>query len=69
MVLDDVQLKLSEFLSSQASRASTKFHIFSETLKIQAGLPNEKLSNFFDKSQPLLIVFSFYNLYQLKSSR
>jgi len=28
MVLDDVQLLLSEFLSSQASRASTIFHIF-----------------------------------------
>jgi len=28
MVLDDVQLKFSEFLSSYASRASTKFHIF-----------------------------------------
>jgi len=28
MVLDDVQLCFSEFLSSQAGRASTKFHIF-----------------------------------------
>jgi len=28
MVLDDVQLKFSEFLSSQASRASEKFHVF-----------------------------------------
>jgi len=28
MVLDDVQLIFSEFLSSQASRASTKFHVF-----------------------------------------
>jgi len=28
MVLDDVQLNFSEFLSSQASRASAKFHIF-----------------------------------------
>jgi len=28
MVLDDVELKLGEFLCSQASRASAKFHIF-----------------------------------------
>jgi len=28
MVLDDVELLFSEFLSSQAGRASTKFHIF-----------------------------------------
>jgi len=28
MVLDDVQLLFSEFLSSQASRASENFHIF-----------------------------------------
>jgi len=28
MVLDDVQLKFSEFLSSHASRASAKFHDF-----------------------------------------
>ena len=52
MVLDDVQLEISEFLSSQASRASTKFHIFSVSLKNSGGLPQEKLSMFLDKSQP-----------------
>jgi len=52
MVLDDVLLLLSEFLSSQASRASTKFHLFSVSLKIQVGLSQEKLSKFLDKSQP-----------------
>ena len=52
MVLDDVQLKFSEFLSSQAGRAAVKFHIFSVSLKNQEGLPDEKLSKFLDKSQP-----------------
>ena len=52
MVLDDVELTFSEFLSSQASRASTKFHIFSVSLKNQVGLSLEKLSEFLDKSQP-----------------
>jgi len=33
MVLDDVQLKLSVFLSSQASRASENFTFFSVSLK------------------------------------
>jgi len=41
-----------KFLSSQASRASTKFHIFSVSLKTQEGLTQEKLSNLIGKSQP-----------------
>jgi len=44
MVLDDVQLKFSEFLSSKASRASTKFHIFSVSLKNSGGfIPGETI--------------------------
>jgi len=44
MVLDDVQFKFSEFLSSQASRASKKFHIFSVSLKISGGfIPRETI--------------------------
>ncbi len=53
MVLDDVQLYFGEFLSSQASRASTKFHIFNVSLKTQEGfLTHEKLSKFLVKSPP-----------------
>jgi len=66
MVLDDVQLIFSDFLSSQASRASTKFHIFSVSLKISGGFFHEKLFKFLDKSQPLLIVFLLTSPYQLK---
>jgi len=40
------------FLSSQASLASTKFHVFSVSLKNQVGFSQEKLSIFSDKSQP-----------------
>ena len=44
MVLDDVQLKISEFLSSQASRASTNFTFFSVSLKKSGGfIPGETI--------------------------
>ncbi len=47
MVLDDVQLLISEFLSSQASRASRKFHIFSVSLKNSGGfIPRETIDFF-----------------------
>ena len=53
MVLDDVQLKSSEFLSSQASRASDNFTFFSVIVKkTQVGLSREKLSTISDKSRP-----------------
>jgi len=44
MVLDDVQLKFSEFLSSQASRASENFTFFSVSLKNSGGfIPRETI--------------------------
>jgi len=44
MVLDDVQYLISEFLSSQASRASIKFHIFSVFVKKLGGfIPRETI--------------------------
>ncbi len=44
MVLDDVQLILSEFLSSQASRASKQFPFFSVSLKNTGGfIPGETI--------------------------
>jgi len=42
MVLDDVQLIISEFLSSQASRAYENFTFFSVSLKNSGGfIPRE----------------------------
>ena len=52
MVLDDVQLCFGEFLSSQASRASAKFHIFSVSLKNAGGFVPRETISILDKSQP-----------------
>jgi len=47
MVLDDVQLLISEFLSSQASRASANFTFFSVSLKNSGGfIPRETIYYF-----------------------
>ena len=47
MVLDDVQLLLSEFLSSQASQASENFTFFSVSLKNSGGfIPRETIYYF-----------------------
>jgi len=46
MVLDDVELKLGEFLSSKASRASVIFTFFSVSLK-KLGWVNPKRNYLF----------------------
>ena len=56
MVLDDVQLKFSDFLCSQASRASANFTFFSVSLKNSGGFfPWETICLFRQVSTSLIV--------------
>jgi len=57
MVLDDVQLCFSEFLSSQASRASEDFTFFSVSLKNSGGFIPRETIYFFQISLDLINCF------------